>query len=143
MITEADLFFTEHPLMLIRKYTVEQLENWFGPSSRSTTNIEIYSKQLLDDIWKKYHRIDLVKWDFDSNILFFDYHDQKIIPLRDFIINNYSIMALTRLFHQLNKSYERWRYENTSEELKSVQNILENISKLLENASGDLVIESL
>lgn len=141
-ITEADIFFTNHPLSLIEKYSPEQLEVWFGPSNRLTENIKEYQVQLLNDIWQKYCRVDLIKWDPVHDAIFFDYCSQRFLSLSQFEENfeKYSIMSLRRLYNQLMISYERWKLEKTAFELEPFNILIDKIYIKLQRVMLDYVV---
>lgn len=139
VITEADIFFSTHPYVLVSKYSVEQLENWFSPSARNVNNAKEYKEQLINDIWEKYRRIDLIKWDPVPDAAFFDYYSQKFTSLKQFEdnFNNYSIMSLYRLRDHLKTAHSRW---GDTKESKPFLLIIDRIdAKLRKMQSGYIV----
>jgi len=142
VITEADLFYTNHPFVLLNKYSPSQLENWFGPSDRPLDNVFMYKSQLLNDIWQKYCRVDLVKWDPMPDAIFFDYCSQKFLSLNQFMknIDNYSLMALQRLQLQLTPTYLRWISNRSQADLEPFHILLERINQKVQKAMGNFLV---
>jgi len=109
-LTEADLFNSETPAALLREKDITELEALFGPIVPPPNTAQEYRDRLLDMIWKKYTRIDFIKWDPEPDDAFYDYVEQKYVSLdklnEDF--NSYSLMALSRLKKQLLKAYNNW-----------------------------------
>lgn len=109
MLTERDIFLSSNPKSLLQPYSRNQLEVLFGPSNRSEDK-DIYIDELIDIIYTKYTRIDLIKWDPISETAFFDYILQEIVSLEylNENFNKYQPIALQHLLQQLDFSLERW-----------------------------------
>lgn len=101
MLTERDIFFSDHPKVLLSSYTSDQLESALGYS-----NID----DLIDHLYNEYTHITLVIWDPRNEQAFFDYKSQSLISL-DRLNNNfdkYSPMSLQKLQLQLKPALQRW-----------------------------------
>ena len=144
VITEADLFFSDHPRMLLQQYSSGQLEVWFGPSARPTDDLDQYITLLLNDLWRKYRRVDLVKWDPDAESPFFDYETQKLLSLKEFWDNfdNYSMMSLRRLQMCLEKSYQRWVESGAGQNAEPFRQILDRIVKKERRVLTDAIVDN-
>lgn len=109
MFTERDIFFSTHPKIPLLLYSKDQLEAAFGFSEQSE-DLSMYIDELINDIYGKYNRIDLIKWDPEPNTAFFDFVTQSVISLDQLneTFNKYSPMALQRLQNQLETALRRW-----------------------------------
>lgn len=117
MLTERDIFFSTHPRTLLLPHSRDQLEAAFGPSDRSE-DLSDYIDELIEDIYRKYNRIDLVTWDPQPNeakTAFFDFVSQKPVSLDQVnkFFDKYSPMALQRLQGQLELALNRWGSSNS------------------------------
>jgi len=109
-LLDSDIFYSNNPVLLLSNYTPVQLEQWFGPSDRPTDSAKEYIDAFLNDLWRKYKRIDLIKWDMNFDSPFHDYSLRKFISLKYLEDNfgEYPVPSLHRLKTQLEKSINRW-----------------------------------
>jgi len=134
-LTEVELFLSDHPLLLIQNLSSLELTDRFGPIS--DLEDPQFKSLLLDQIWTKYRRIDLIKWDLQEEGLFFDYVQQKPISLSQFRedFEKYSPLARKKLRVQLERSLDRWIEEADPDLVQQVINLINQIkqaeSKLL------------
>ncbi len=107
-VSERDLFVSHHPQLLLRGETRNALESRFGPLP-ATTDWE-WRELLIDTIYRKYNRVDLVKWDPDHLQTFHDYRTGHYLSLDELEkrLDEYSPMATQRLQEQLDLALKRW-----------------------------------
>ena len=98
-VTERDIFLSNHPTILLHSFLSNDC-----------------SENSIPEIWRKYRKIDLIKWDPDISGPFFDTVSQRIISLNDFSekFDTYSLLALQRLSLQLDRSIKRWSSNSES-----------------------------
>jgi hypothetical protein len=140
MFTERDIFFSIHPKIPLLLHSRDELEAAFGPSDRSQ-DLSIYIDELISDIYKKYRRIDLIKWDPEPDTAFFDFVTQSIISIdqlnRNF--NKYSPMALQRLQAQLDITLKRWGKCPSCDEFHKLFNRINNRLQMI--LSSQAIVE--
>lgn len=112
--TEREIFLSNNPQIILHKYSISELENWFGPLNKKDK--DEYISEFLDNLWTKYKRIDLVKWDPILDSPFIDYQSQRFVSLSELENNldRYSPLSLQRLSFQLKRSIDRWIKSGTS-----------------------------
>ena len=127
-LTEREIFLSNNPQVILNKYSINELENWFGPLNSNKRNKDEYISELLDNLWTKYKRIDLVKWDPVLDSPFIDYQSQNFVSLADFQndLDRYSPLSLQRLSYQLKRSIDRW-IKSGVPNVESFQKVLDEI----------------
>lgn len=98
MITERDLFFSDSPKLLLSKYTLQEIENMFGPLDDITapevyslSDYDNYLNRFMQNLWRKYGRLELISGRI------YDYLTDAFLDSNQLKIENYSIMSLQKL----------------------------------------------
>lgn len=115
MLTESEIFLSNCPKPLL------QAE-------------ENSADTYLSELYRKYRRIDLIKWDPDLSGPFYDYVLDRVISLQEFndLFNKYSPLALRRLKGQLEMALNRWG--NQSQFENALLRIEGFLNKILETS---------
>lgn len=138
-VTERDVFLSIHPHLLLASWSRDQLEAWFGPSNRSE-QIGTYIDELINDINRKYRRIELIKWDPSPNP-FYDYGLERVISIDELNqnFNQYSAMSLQKLGQQLTISLSRW-LQNNNENVQPFIDLNNRINERIQQIARTQVI---
>jgi hypothetical protein len=129
--TDAEIFHANNPLILLRDLPSTTLQEKYGFST---------PRDVIENIWKRYGRIDLIKW-APEDVEFYDYRKGKYIPLSEINPSGMTTAAQLRLLNQMTPIIKSWPSNHPITQLAShLQNTLTKIAGLSEVIDPDPVI---
>src|SRR3990172_4232181 len=140
---ESDLFLSDYPLPLLRGYSDQTLAEYFKYALTSSDSIsDSFKQRLIDHLWRKYDRLDLVPFNdllaqlplvrLDDLVIARRYSDQTEITLGQFEanFNQYIPLSLKRLRNQLKPTLVRLDSLTSTQDNPQLNELKERLDQL-------------